>query len=450
MNGITQHDITNVKYITVNDGTFFDLIDKDGYCLITDYHALSRKIILSEGNVPPRLGEEKKRLRIDSIDGLKNVLDGYISAAQQIFERFYSIDFSDIDKNLLTEQLIFDLLFDKYRQESVEMTQHGYSSSDYLMNILEPDAVRNIFADKVRNCIKRGMNIYSEMIKNSPELQEELETLGINHNIYEKYFSPKANENAKKKKARYVWNYMYCNQYMITSRQYRRQLKEDGNYTCERFVDDLKDYHSFVKKILPVENESPKKYFEKSMDYYFIESYKRIDFIFKLMNIIPKIKAENADYTFLVKRFHPAVLVPHENNNDLYLKIKCNYYRPLFMVENELHKQIQGDDKFDLSSYCIQLTHHQFIRAKVYELCRYHLEYTSSDYKYIKNFISQHYNMLSYHQSNEIWSKLPVKPWEKLDKETQAYFRKLKKTFTLINDSLFPESPKRKPATSNE
>ena len=125
MNGITQHDITNLKYITVNDGTFFDLIDKDGYCLITDYHALSRKIILSEGNVPPRLGEEKKRLRIDSIDGLKNVLDGYISAAQQIFERFYSIDFSDIDKNLLTEQLIFDLLFDKYRQESVEMTQHG-------------------------------------------------------------------------------------------------------------------------------------------------------------------------------------------------------------------------------------------------------------------------------------------------------------------------------------
>lgn len=57
------------------------------------------------------------------------------------------------------------------------MTQHGYSSSDYLMNILEPDAVRNIFADKVRNCIKRGMNIYSEIIKNSPELQEELETL---------------------------------------------------------------------------------------------------------------------------------------------------------------------------------------------------------------------------------------------------------------------------------
>jgi len=133
-----------------------------------------------------------------------------------------------------------------------------------------------------------------------------------------------------------------------------------------------------------------------AMLYYCLESYKRIDFIFKLMNVIPKFEAKGADYAFLVKRFTPAALVPYENKNNGQLDYtwKCNYYTPLFMIEDELHKQIQKSD--GQSHYSIRLSNHQFIRAKAYELIKYHIEYYSSDYADIKNFISKHYNMISY------------------------------------------------------
>lgn len=444
-----NNNMVDVKFITANDGTFFDLIDLADHFLITDYHALKKKIIFSGNLTPPNIGENKKRLQINSINALRNALNGYISAAQQILRLYCFIDCSDIDGNLLAEQIIFDILFDKYVLESEKMALYTYASSEHIQKILNTDGLPiDITADKVRNRIKRGMKNYSDRIKNSPQLQEELSQLGIEHNIYERYFSPKASENAEKKKAVYAWDFLYCNQYMITSRQYRRQLKEDGNYSAEAFVKDLKDYRNFINKILPTENESPKKYFEKTMNYYFLESYKRIDFIFKLMGIIPKIKAADCEYTFLVKRFHPAVLIPYEKDGRLSYANKCNYYRPLFMIEDELHKQVQNSDIYDESLYGVRLSNHQLIRAKVYELFRYHAEYVSSDYKDIKNFISQHYNMLSYHQSNKIWNQLPDKPWNTLDKETQNYFRTLKKDFIPVNELFFHKLPERKSVIS--
>ena len=64
-----------------------------------------------------------------------------------------------------------------------------------------------------------------------------------------------------------------------------------------------------------------------SMDYYILESYKRIDFISKLISSLPQIKIDdiNKDH-FLVKRFHPMVLVPYVENGELCLATKHNYY----------------------------------------------------------------------------------------------------------------------------
>jgi len=152
--------------------------------------------------------------------------------------------------------------------ESEEMTLHRYSN--YIKNKLDYEAVPDTVADRIRNGIKRRMKNYSDKIRNSPQLQEELAELGVDPSKYISYYCHKAEENLKKKKPVYVWDRLFYNQYMkITSRQYRRQLKEDGNYSCETFVEELKNYRSFVKKMLPAENESPKKYFEKSMDYYY-------------------------------------------------------------------------------------------------------------------------------------------------------------------------------------
>ena len=113
------------------------------------------------------------------------------------------------------------------------------------------------------------------------------------------------------------------------------------------------------------------------MDYYVLESYKRIDFIGKLITAIPKMRIAKIDREhFLVKRFHPYVSIPYEENDELYFAGKYKYYRPLFLIEEALHKQLQDNNKLDHSFYADQWLKHHIVKAKTYELFKYHFEYT--------------------------------------------------------------------------
>ena len=142
---------------------------------------------------------------------------------------------------------------------------------------------------------------------------------------------------------------------MITSKQYRRQLKQEGgNNPGEIILKDLKKYNELVNKFLPAEHESYEKYFHMSMDYYTLESYKRIEFMFKLIESLPQSEIEKISKDhFLVKRFHPLVLVLCEKNGELYLTTKHNYYRPLLIMEDGLLREIKEENAPDYSNYGI-------------------------------------------------------------------------------------------------
>lgn len=491
--------IRNIGIKVTEDKVLFDIFHEDfSKCPFTDYRYLNRDIIISrdkDGNTKLELGENKHRKKITSIDELKTNLSGLLTAALQIFyvkpkfqmmpltedivtlilensgnifpespeekdriileylekngQSLFSssgtslnFDFSDLDKELLVNQLIFDILFDKYIAESEKMTKRKYSIQ--LNKELHGDKLDE--SEAICKRIERAMKTNYDMMEYS-QLREELELLGINFAKYEEYYTPIAKDNVENKKPKFIWDYFFYNRSMITFRQYRRQLKRDGNYSTEDFVNDIREYNEFVEEILPTDDESSsEEYFKKSMNYYYLESYKRIDYILTLINSMPNAELRKIDKeSLLVKRFTFPVLVPYEENNELqYRTGSYKYYRPLFYVEKELRNQANVDGKFNASFYADSLYKYYLVRAKAYELFKYHAEYVSSDYSDIKNFIRQDYNMRSYHESNEIWKEIKDTVWKEMDFKTKQKMKKTRSNFITISNALFWESPKRK------
>ena len=240
---------------------------------------------------------------------------------------------------------------------------------------------------------------------------------------------------------------------MITYRQFRRQPMRDSNTSYETLLKDLNEYDDFVKKILPVDNESVNKYLKKMMEYYYLESYKRIDFMLILANPMLKIDIPVSDRNnIFLKRFCPKVLYPFDDKGRLGFDIKYNYYRPLLMIEQELFRQIRAGKDVDIHKYGIQLQKYQIIRAKAYEIFKYHAEYVLPDYKgeenyntykEIKNFIQQYYNLKSYHDTNEVWEIIKSSDWKHMDEGTKLRAKNILRNFNSINEALFWKSPNR-------
>lgn len=477
--------------IKQSDGRLFDLFAKNRYIFITDFSLLTHELVLASNNNIV-IGEEHKRNRISSIAEIKsaveNIIESVIPQLNEVFsvETFLTIcvkypnieaakedmlrfaaknipadfnrktffphfDFNtdDEDKTLLVDQLVFDVLFDKYLRESKRMTRNEYA--EYLAKKFCSDKSDKIsFAHAANERLTRAMGAYHDRMTYS-NLGEQLELLGnVPKECYISYYIPQMKDNLSKNKPQYIWDLLWYNSYLpLSARQYRRQLtKENRNYSYEAIFNDLKEYNHNVTKLLPVEHEEYKKYFRMSMDYYVLECYKRIDFMFKLISFLPQteIKKINKEHP-LVKRFHPMVLVPVINNGELCYFEKCKYYRPLFMIESEMHKKILQEialgGAFDYSKYYTQLWKFQIIRAKAYELFKYHNEFDSIDYEEIKDFLCKCYDMRSYHQSNDIWKIIQNMKWDKMSGERKQQIIDQLRKFISINDALFWKSPDR-------
>ncbi len=470
-------DIPNMIIDEKNEFFDFNCIDKNVY--ITDYHYMNKEFVLSEyeGNeCDIEIGGEKKRTRATSIDELKNVFKGLVRKVIYSYKYNTVLEylpssvsyesggivikpkdmFYEIEEPLLVNQLIFDILVDKYLKEAEEMTRFGYSK--YISKMLSDD--NYLLTEGINKALERGMKQYYDMMRYS-QLRGQLVMLSIIPDKYAEYYNPKMEDNLEKKKPKYVWDYLYYNHNQnfyfddedfdskkhrgtITYRQYRRQLTREGrNYSYGDFVDELNKHKEFVRKLLPNDNEQPKKYFVKLMDYYLLESYKRIDFIFKLINVLPQLDGtEIKKEHFLVRRFYPLVLIPYEKENKLEFGYKYKYYRPLFLIEDIIQEKMVKDN-LNQVFYEDLLSRYQYVRARAYELFKYHYEYISSDYKDIKDFICQSYNMRSYHESNDIWEIIEGKQWINMDKETQKTIKMLNKHFLSINEALFWRSTDR-------
>lgn len=460
MNNFTKENekmCTFIKELAckISNEKVLDCFDCRNNILFTSYDYLDKEIVVDMVNNGYELSEKKKRHRVTSITALSNIFRELILAVEEIFRTtsigkqhlYYDLSINDAERKLVVQQLVFDILFDEYFKKSEHITLLNYAND--MSNRLYGD---NSHSDSIRKTLTRSMEQYYNMIKYS-ELSEELKEFWINVDMYEKYCTPIMKENAAKKKPKIIWDYYYYNHNMITYRQYRRQPMKDSNTSYERLLEDLKIYDDFVNKCLPADHESINIYLNKVMEYYYLEAYKRIDFILMLSSSMLYMDISEDDIkNIFIKRFHPKVTFLFENNGKLDLDVKNKYYRPLLMIEQKLCQQIQEGKDVDIHKYGIQLQKYQIIRAKAYEIFKYHAEYILCDYegeksyntyKEIKEFICQYYNMKLYHESNEIWHKIEMDRWKHMDTKEKQQMKMILSNFNMINDKLFLKSSKR-------
>lgn len=174
-------------------GGFFDIYDMDNLIYISDYSFLQKEIIYDDKTHKVELGGEKRKVKVEKISDLKEILKNFISIAQY-FYREVSIETGNLDKDLLSNQLVFDILFDKYCKESQRMTRYNYSC--YMSKFLYGDN----FGDKAidRN-MKDALEEEYNIIKYSG-LQDQILEFGVDLDKYAQFYTPKMNKNIQKKK----------------------------------------------------------------------------------------------------------------------------------------------------------------------------------------------------------------------------------------------------------
>lgn len=453
--------------VITKKGQFFDFTLKSGHPIIMDYSLMNREIVVAADGVTS-LGIVKKKEKISSIHVLRRIFDEIVSDVQVIINRngVYNIginledDFMSTltiesppfrvyiepeDRALIIDQMIFDVLCDKYLAESPQMTlqQYSFSHSRYILGDVTDS---KLLADTVRKCVKAAILRQTD-IMDSPALRADIEKLGVKPDKYFAYLNelnnPFVNTDVQKTrqivtKPKIIWDYIYYSgtHKLITGKQYMRSFSNHENYSRKAVAELFDTYDKFVKTVFMHETENSRDYFHKSIDFFYLEIYKRIDFIYKLACRLdcadaPTINKNHA----LVKRFHPEVLGFYADNDRPVFGTKFNYYRPMLMLEEAWQEEM----RYNKPIYPETLQKYHLIRAKVYELFKYHYQFVSDSYNEISDFIREHYNILSYHE--------PEKIWIQDDREHKAE-REVRIIKALeINEALFGDSGKRESKT---
>lgn len=309
----------------------------------------------------------------------------------------------------------------------------NFEPKHYIDNLL-----RELVKAKNRSIKALRAEITKEVnIKNNPALKEDAKKFGVNPDKYlERVGTVNDFFKTDWKRYKHEWDFLYYNRYMITARQYDRNFGIDRvkrSYYYGHFVRDFDAYDRFAERLLPKDSDKGYEYFRKSMDFYHLERYKRLDYIYKLAVKMESIGLTDIDREhFLIKRFHPCVFWPllDNENNCLRYHDKPKYYLPLLFIEESWLKKENFDNQPLFDEY-------NLVRAKAYELFEYHFNFASEDYDDIENFIRTHYNLSKYHT--------PKKEWYNPDKRSRNQTMRIQNA-DIINKALFWDSDKRLPA----
>ncbi|MBD5472843.1 MAG: hypothetical protein HDR20_08085 [Lachnospiraceae bacterium] len=452
-----------LRPIMVN-GEFFDIFPKSGHPMIISYVKMDKEILASEKAGGIVSSNKKRKQKLCSINELKRKFDELLCCEEEIINRYgtynigidldnsvlsnakimdlpFQINIQAEERELLIEQLIFDILYYKYRKDSPLMTLRQYSiyQSQYSWSGDQTEA--NLRIEAVRKCISNALK-KDIAVKNSQGLREEIMEMGVNPDVYFEDYgqlsTPFSNGKRQeiRKKSKVQWDQIFYNGNgkLITCKQYDRSFSSNGNYSHKALVNFFDTYDGYVNEVFMQPTANSKDYFLKSLDFYALEKYKRIDFIYKLAVRLGDINMPViSKHHILVKRFHPCVCDVINKNDSLEFAPRIEYYSPMLMLEevwqkNKLYNEPMYEDKWQK---------YYFIRAKVYELFKYHCQFVSDDYDDISDFISKHYNILHYHEPNKVWIQEEKKL--KADRE-----RRIIKALE-INEALFGKSDKRNP-----
>lgn len=481
MKGMERILISQVSVKTDSISRFADVYETNDIMRITDYSYMDKELLIQKVGEKSKLviGGKKLKDKVTNIDDLIRwaeifieVALGILNSENVVYEdnkieymvdeersidywywldyrnkinqwmdesinscRKWKVDYSitKVEKEMLINQLVFDMLYDFYLRQSPRMMIKDYVSNLVKQHALVGDELSG--KEAKRKTIQNGMVEYYKKLS-TPKLREQLEMLGVNADAYPEYYLYKGERYVEKPK--YVWDQLYYNKYMITGKQYRRNYTRDGrNYPYWEIYKDLYEYNQFVEELLPKRNDYGDIYLKKTMDYFTLEAYKRIDYMFKLAIDMPLMEIEEKDVEFLLKRFHPEVMIPFNDNGNVGYDKKNKYYRPLFMIENSLLEELRGGS--DCSAVGQKLFKCQVIRAKAYELISYNVEILNENsiYDGVEKFLRKSYDAYSYHKSNTIWEDIDTIDYEKKENDKRKRIRERVTKVMEINKLLF-------------
>lgn len=460
-----MHYINEAFRAIMSNEKVFDLFPESGHPMIMSYRRLNRDIFVNDKIGGFNCGDIKRKKELHSIHELRQIFDQIVEHELDIINRYgtYNVgidlentilDQAEImplpfrviihseDKEFLMNQLIFDVLFSKYVAENPKMTLRQYSLS-HEHYTWSGQKEEKLISESIRKCISFALKKQIEVM-NSPELRKEIEEFGFNPDEYFKYMSTVSTPflNGKKQelveRPKVAWDYVYYNgtTKLITQKQYARSFSKNGNYSRAAFVDLFDTYDRFVNEVFLQSIGNSKEFFLKSMDFYYLETYKRLDFIYKLAVRLENVHSLVIDKnSILVKRFYPYICEVLDENGVIHHSYRRMYYRPMLLLEEVW----QQKELYNESMYEDMVLKFYFIRAKVYELFKYHFQFISDDYDDISDFINKHYNILQYHEPKKIWIQEEKKL--KADRE-----RRIIKALE-INEAIFGDLDKRSPQT---
>ena len=362
------------------------------------------------------------------------------------------------DSFIILCQVAFDVLLNKYEAESPQLTLNQYcekhifnvafekkdGNQQKTWNVISSEDDKSRTSESSRKWMKSAIAREVSIMKN-PALINEINRMGIDS---ERYLDKREKLNnqfeEEEKKTKFEWDQIYYNGHpgLFTAMQFKRSInkknrktgKPNNNYSNDKVGDFLSGYDDFVKfSFAPKQEENNCDFFNRSMRFYCLESYKRIDYMYKLSVKMDEINIRKIEKNNrLVRRFHPPVVLPIERKQEdsciLEISDKVNYYRPILFLEKKWLKSCGAYNEKDNLVWYYSNT----LRAMVVELFKYNYEFVSSDFDDMADFIRKNYNILAYHDTN--------KEWVKKDGNITRV-----KNAKEINDALFWDSEKRTP-----
>jgi hypothetical protein len=425
---------------------------KSRFPVIFSYKFIDNEFIIPDNGDIASIKNPKTKLEVSDVAVLKEVIIDLLKAIKEIFKRndFKKIlQYDDIDNthNLLVNQLIFDILHDAYIQNSPMLTLTDYCNDyinynwlNYENDFKVTDQERNSNIDSTRKWMNNQIKLEATLDVTDFLKSETLTSMGLNVNRFSEYIKTHNKPFEKTlKKPKYIWDRIYYNgnPYLITSKQYKRvlplQKQSNNNYTINAIQELLRLYDLHIGVVYNSSKDDSASYIKKSFDYYNLEIYKRVDFMYKLSKLMENedIKKMDKD-NLLIKRFTPIVIYPYLRNGSILFRESIVYYRPLLFVEEFW----QQNKQFDGINFNFTWFYYHLLRAKTFELFLYHFKFNICNYNEMSDFLNESYNILGYFDSNKKWI------YEDKGKKSQREI--LIKNWLNINDLLFNNHLNRK------
>lgn len=441
----------NMQIILNKDRDFLDLYSEESALHITDYQALNKKIVIDNSSIKLI---EKNPEEISTLADLKKAAEKLINTATTIFTRYPPDNITpsyfymnNSETKLLVEQLVMDILFDNYIHHSESITQHAYAR--HIGEILGTSTPSDI--DSIRTNISNYMGMHFQRLS-SDQSKYEVSLLGANSDEHAAYFNPVIKNNSSQVKTLAVWDFFYFNSKVpILTKQYQRNFtRKNRNYSYKSIISDFIEYDTFVNRLLTNKRANYITY-ECLMKYYFLNSYKRIDFIIQLAECILNNDLEETTALLFLKWFTPRVLQIFESETDkqICFRDKINFYRPLSKIEHLLLKKC-SKDKNTIKAVYRQLQKCKIIRAKAYELFQYHYKFHAIPlysslktyaynpiYSEINDFILNSYNLNSFRENSIFLNKIRNLSDGTIEKDMKKIIVEIIK----CNHILFPPIP---------